>query len=458
MKQFDQNVTDVIGNTPIIKLQKIGKELESEIYVKLEFMNPGGSIKDRIGSYIVEQAVKRGDLKPGGTIIEGTSGNTGVGLAIYSAIHGYKCIFVMADKQSKEKVDTLKAFGAKVIVCPTEVDPKDPRSYYSVSARLAEATPNSFYVNQYDNFDNRDTHYYQTGPEIYEQTKGEFDVFMTGVGTGGTISGIGRYLKEKMDHVQIVGVDVEGSVLANYKKTGRIENYHSYLMEGLGEDMIPKNIDWDIIDDFVTIGDKEGFLMTRRILQEEGIYAGGSSGGAVCAAIKYAKSLKEPKKILVVLPDSANRYISKIFSDDWMASKGLLDYHHNIVIKDLLTKLNKKDKEFVSITESCCVEEAINLMNDNDVSQIPVVSKGEIIGVVTEKDLLNPLFEGGLALTDFVSVAYNQDFLIADEDQRLEEVYQSLVDKKIALVKRGDEIINVLTHIDILNFIARLDK
>jgi len=458
MKQFDQNVTDVIGNTPIIKLQKIGKELESDIYVKLEFMNPGGSIKDRIGSYIVEQAIKRGDLKPGGTIIEGTSGNTGVGLAIYSAIHGYKCIFVMADKQSKEKVDTLKAFGAKVIVCPTEVDPKDPRSYYSVSARLAEATPNSFYVNQYDNFDNRDTHYYQTGPEIYEQTKGEFDVFMTGVGTGGTISGIGRYLKEKMDHVQIVGVDVEGSVLANYKKTGRVENYHSYLMEGLGEDMIPKNIDWDIIDDFVTIGDKEGFLMTRRILQEEGIYAGGSSGGAVCAAIRYAQGLKEPKKILVILPDSANRYISKIFSDDWMASKGLLDYHHNIVIKDLLTKLDKRDKEFVSITESCCVEEAINLMNDNDVSQIPVVSKGEIIGVVTEKDLLNPLFEGGLALSDFVSVAYNQDFLIADEDQRLEEVYQSLVDKKIALVKRGEEIINVLTHIDILNFIARLDK
>ena len=281
MKQFDQTVLDVVGNTPIIKLSEQTANVESEIYAKLEFLNPGGSIKDRIGTYMLEQAIERGDLQPGGTIIEGTSGNTGVGLAMFAALHGYKTIFVLADKQSPEKIQNLRAFGAKVIVCPTNVEPDDPRSYYSVSKRLAESTPNSFYVNQYDNLDNRATHFHTTGPEIFRQTQGEFDVFMCGVGTGGTISGIGAYLKSKMPHVQIVGIDIQGSILAHYKKTGEIGDAHPYILEGIGEDILPENVDWDVIDDFVMVEDKESFIMTRKLLTQEAIYAGGSSGAAV---------------------------------------------------------------------------------------------------------------------------------------------------------------------------------
>lgn len=455
MKQFNRSVIDVIGNTPIIKLNKLTKGIESEIYVKLEFMNPGGSVKDRIGSFICQRAIERGILRPGGTIIEGTSGNTGVGLAMYAAVNGYKCIFVMADKQSKEKVDMLKAFGAKVIVCPTEVAPDDPRSYYSVSARLSKAIPNSFYVNQYDNLDNRETHYQMTGPEIFDQTKGQFDIFMAGVGTGGTLSGTGKYLKEKMSGLRVVGIDIEGSVLANYHKTRRIENYRSYLVEGIGEDMIPQNIDWETIDEWVTVSDKDSFLTTRRLLKEEGIACGGSCGSAVAGAIQYAKSLKSPKKILVMLPDSANRYISKIFNDEWMASKGMLDYHFNVTLKDLCKTLNKKDNDYISITESCTVGEAVKIMKEHDVSQLPVVNNGNIIGIVTEKGLLNPIFEGFLTLKDFVSVAYNQDFLILDENEHLEKANKALMNKHIVLIKRGTKTINVITHIDLLNFISK---
>ena len=318
MQNANDNVLEVIGDTPIVKLENTTKDIESSIYVKLEFMNPGGSIKDRIGFYILELAIKDGLLKKGGTIIEGTSGNTGVGLAMFAAVHGYKCVFVLADKQSQEKIDNLKAFGAKVVVCPTDVPPDDPRSYYSVSKRLAETTPNSYYVNQYNNLLNREAHYHFTGPEIYNQTGGEFDIFMAGVGTGGTITGCAMYLKEQMPHVQVVGVDCEGSIIAHYAKTGEITEARTYKIEGIGEDFIPDNYDFSLIDDFVTVGDEESFLMTRKLLKKEGIYAGGSSGAAVAGAIRYAKKTGGKKKILVILPDSGNRYASKIYSDDWM--------------------------------------------------------------------------------------------------------------------------------------------
>jgi cystathionine beta-synthase len=315
MKGAKKNILDAIGNTPIIKLNKVTTGVESEIYVKLEFMNPGGSSKDRIGGFIMDRAVAKGLLKPGGTIIEGTSGNTGVGLAMWAAVNGYKCVFVMADKQSVEKVNNLKAFGAKVVVCPTDVEPEDPRSYYSVSKRLAETIPNSYYVNQYDNLWNRETHVATTGPEIFEQTQGDFDVFMAGVGTGGTITGTSSYLKTKMPKLTTVGVDVEGSIVAQFARTGDLSGARSYVIEGIGEDFIPENYDFKVIDDWVVVGDKESFLMTRALLKQEGIYTGGSGGAAVVGAIKYASTLKEPKKILVVLPDSGNRYASKIFND-----------------------------------------------------------------------------------------------------------------------------------------------
>ena len=324
MNKFNQNILDVIGDTPIVKLNKVGNHVSSDIYVKLEYLNPGGSIKDRMGVYLCQKAVERGDLKPGGTIVESTSGNTGVGIALFAAIHGYNCVFVMADKQSQEKIDNLKAYGAKVIVCPTNVEPEDPRSYYSVAAKLGNL-PNSVFLDQYGNMDNGESHFEITGPEIYKQTNGEFDTFLASVGTGGTISGCSRYLKSKMPNLKTVGVDCEGSILMHYHKTGEICEAKSYVVEGIGEDFLPDNVLFNQIDDFVMVNDKESFLMTRELLTKEGIYAGGSCGSAVVGAIRYAESLDKPERILVILPDSGNRYASKIYNDNWMQKMGYIN-------------------------------------------------------------------------------------------------------------------------------------
>ena len=324
MNKFNKNILDVIGDTPIVKLNKVGNHVSSDIYVKLEYLNPGGSIKDRMGVYLCQKAVERGDLKPGGTIVESTSGNTGVGIALFAAIHGYNCVFVMADKQSQEKIDNLKAYGAKVIVCPTNVEPEDPRSYYSVAAKLGNL-PNSVFLDQYGNMDNGESHFEITGPEIYKQTNGEFDTFIASVGTGGTISGCSRYLKSKMHNLKTVGVDCEGSILMHYHKTGEICEAKSYVVEGIGEDFLPDNVLFDQIDDFVMVNDKESFLMTRELLTKEGIYAGGSCGSAVVGAIRYAESLDKPERILVILPDSGNRYASKIYNDNWMQKMGYIN-------------------------------------------------------------------------------------------------------------------------------------
>lgn len=455
MDKFNQSILDVIGNTPIVKLNKVATEVESEIYVKLEYMNPGGSIKDRIGCFMLDKAVENGDLKPGGTIIEGTSGNTGVGLAMWAAIHGYQCIFVLADKQSMEKIQNLRAFGAKVIVCPTNVEPEDPRSYYSVSKRLSETIPNSFYVNQYENLTNRETHINTTGPEIFEQTNGDFDVFMAGVGTGGTISGTASYLKEKMPNLEVVGIDCEGSIVAEYAKTGKMGQARPYVLEGLGEDFIPGNYNFDVIDDWVVIGDRESFIMTRRLLKEEGIYAGGSSGGAVVGAIRYAKSLDKPKKILVILPDSGNRYSSKIYNDDWMREGGYYDNSFNVVIEDMLNALNKPKRKIISIEDTANVGEAIELMKKEGVSQLPVTENGKIKGVVAEKALLRPVFEGEFSLSDSISIAYNDKYKIIKSGELLSSVADSLLNKEVVFVEKDDEIKYILTDIDILQFVSQ---
>lgn len=457
MKQFG-TVLDVIGNTPIVKLNRNTTNVTSDIYVKLEYMNPGGSIKDRIGKYMLQQAVARGDLKPGGVIIEGTSGNTGVGLAMVAAIHGYKTIFVLADKQSPEKIQNLRAFGAKVIVCPTNVEPDDPRSYYSVARRLAETTPNAFYVNQYDNLDNRDAHFYSTGPEIHEQTQGEFDVLVAGVGTGGTISGLGRYLKSKMPCLQVVGVDIEGSILAHYKQTGEIGEARPYVLEGIGEDIIPLNIDWDVIDDFITVADKESFIMTRKLLAQEGLYAGGSSGAAVVGAIKYAQTLCEAKRLLVILPDSGNRYASKIYNDDWMRDNGYVDSSFNVIIKEVLETLGKRKHAIYTCPETSTIGEAIQVMQTHDISQFPVMANNQVVGVVSERDLLRPVYEGKLSLSDNVSVAYKNTFEVIDVHDMLEHVAEALVQKQTVIVTEEDEVLDILTDIDILNFISTRGK
>ena len=453
-----KNILDAIGGTPIIKLNKVATEVKSEIYVKLEFMNPGGSSKDRIGGFIMDRAVAAGKLKPGGTIIEGTSGNTGVGLAMWAAVNGYKCIFVMADKQSIEKVNNLKSFGAKVVVCPTDVEPEDPRSYYSVSKRLAETIPNSYYVNQYDNLWNRETHVATTGPEIFEQTKGDFDIFMAGVGTGGTITGISTYLKTKMPNLKTVGVDVEGSIVAQFARTGDLSGARSYVIEGIGEDFIPENYDFKVIDDWTVVGDKESFLMTRALLKQEGIYTGGSGGAAVVGAIKYAKTLKEPKKILVILPDSGNRYASKIYNDEWMMSKGYISSSFNVIIKDLLNELGKKNKEVISITDHANIGDAIKLMEQKSVSQLPVVADGIIKGVVSENALLKPLFNGEYHLSDSISLAYSNKYREVDINDLLSNVADSLLKKEVVLVTEKGKLVNLLSNIDILNYISKSEN
>ena len=454
MKGAKINILDAIGNTPIVRLNKVVAGVQSEIYVKLDYLNPGGSIKDRIGAYILEQAVKNGDLKPGGTVIEGTSGNTGVGLAMYAAVHGYKCVFVLADKQSKEKIDNLRAFGAKVIVCPTNVEPEDPRSYYSVSKRLSETIPNSYYVNQYENLWNRETHFKTTGPEIFNQTEGDFDVFMAGVGTGGTISGIGAYLKTVMPEVKIIGVDCEGSIVAHYAKTGEMCEAKPYVLEGLGEDFIPGNYNFDVIDDWEVIGDKESFLMTRELLTHEGIYAGGSSGGAVRAAIKYAEKQAEPKKILVLLPDSGNRYASKIFNDDWMSDNGYRDSSFNVTIEEVLTTLKKETTPLISIQDTATIGEAIKVMDKNGISQLPVYGSGHLEGIVSERNLLKPVFDGEFKLNDSISLAFKSDFKIIDIGELLSNVADSLLQEETVLVTKNDKVVTVLTNIDILRFIS----
>jgi cystathionine beta-synthase len=455
MKGAKPNVVEAIGGTPIVKLNSLANEVESDIYVKLEFMNPGGSTKDRIGAYMLDQAVIDGDLKPGGTIIEGTSGNTGVGLAMWAAVHKYKCIFVLADKQSQEKIDNLRAFGAKVVVCPTNVEPEDPRSYYSVSKRLADTIPNSFYVNQYDNKHNRNTHYTWTAPEMYEQTQGDFDVFMAGVGTGGTISGCGRYFKEKMPNVEIVGIDCEGSIIAHYKKTGEICEAKSYVLEGVGEDFIPENYEFDMIDDFEVVGDKESFLMTRRLLKEEGIYAGGSAGAAICGALKYAKKQKTKKKILILLHDSGNRYASKIYNDDWMSDNGYLDASFNVQIKDVLKDIGKKG-EVLTIQDTSTIGDAIDLMDKKGISQVPVINSSEaIVGLIQEKNLVKPVLMGEFQKDDNISLAFSNKYKVVDTNELLESVADALLKKEVALVTENGKLKDILTEIDVLQYFSK---
>lgn len=324
MRKVFKNITEVVGNTPIVQLNAVTKDLNAEIFAKCEFLNPGGSIKERIGRYIIEQAEKSGDLKPGGTIIEATSGNTGIGLAQYAALRGYKCVIVMTDKQSQEKINILKAYGAEVIKCPYEVLPDDPKSYYSVAKKLSEEIENSHYVDQYNNENNPKAHYCTTGPEIYEQMEGNFDTLAIGIGTGGTITGTALYLKEKMPNLKVVAIDIKGSILPHYHSTKEIIDPKPYVLEGLGEDIIPPIINFDIIDEFIIVEDEESMHMTRRLPAEEGILAGMSSGAAVLGSIKYAKTHPEAKKIVTLLPDTGSRYLGRVFNDEWMKEKGYL--------------------------------------------------------------------------------------------------------------------------------------
>ena len=382
-RKASNNILETIGNTPLVRINNITKEVKATVYAKVETFNPGNSIKDRMALKMIEDAEKDGRLKPGGTIIEGTSGNTGMGLAIASIIKGYKCIFTTTDKQSKEKVDALRAFGADVIVCPTNVDPEDPRSYYSVSSRLVKEIPNAWKPNQYDNLSNSQAHYEQTGPEIWEQTEGKITHLVVGVGTGGTICGTGKYLKEKNPNVKIWGIDTYGSVFKKYKETGIFDKneIYPYITEGIGEDFLPQNVDFNIIDRFEKVTDKDAAIMTREITKQEGIFAGNSAGSAMAGLMQLKDELKETDVVVVIFHDHGTRYLGKMFNEEWMREKGFFD-KKGLVAKDLVNE--HTNAKLITVEATDTVESAVKLMSKMDISQIPVTNDKRIVGSLNE--------------------------------------------------------------------------
>jgi len=380
-------ILDAIGNTPMVRVNAITRGVtEASVFVKLETFNPGNSIKDRIALRMIEDAERSGQLKPGGTIVEGTSGNTGMGLAIVAAIKGYRCIFTTTDKQSKEKIDALKAFGAEVIVCPTDVDPEDPRSYYSVSSRLQREIPGAWKANQYDNPSNTAAHYEQTAPEIWDQTSGSVTHLVVGVGTGGTISGIGRYLKERNPRIKVWGIDTYGSVFKKYKETGIFDKneIYPYITEGIGEDFIPGNVDFNIIDHFEKVTDKDAAIMTRRLAREEGIFAGNSAGAAMAGVIQLAEHFRKSDVVVVVFHDHGSRYMGKMYNDEWMGAKGFLEVT-GTTARDLVA--TGVSGELFTVEAAHSVEEAARLMSLHDFSQVSITKEGRIIGSLNETHL-----------------------------------------------------------------------
>jgi cystathionine beta-synthase len=451
MKGAVPHITDAVGHTPIVKLQRVGQGLEAELYAKCEYLNPGGSHKDRVANNMIRRAEEQG-LKPGGTIIEATSGNTGASLALQAAVKGYRCIFVMPDKMSQEKIDSLRAFGARVVVCPTAVEPEDPRSYYSVSRRLAEETPNSFYANQYHNPANPEAHYLSTGPEIWEQCGEELDVFVAGMGTGGTVSGIGKYLKEKKPGIQIVGVDPVGSLYYDFVKTGRLTKPFSYKVEGIGEDFLPSTMDLKILDDVVRVDDKECFLMTRDLVRLEGLFVGGSSGAVVAGAIKYAKKQSKPMNMLLLLADSAQKYLSKIFNDNWMRENGFLEEEPGLgIVRELLAA---KSSNVVTASASMKVRDAIATLKSLGISQLPVVEGGKLVGLVHEVDLLRHLVSGQGTLDSTIEGLIESDYATVTPDTKIELLQGVLSEAKIALVLESGNLQGIVTKIDLIEYLA----
>jgi cystathionine beta-synthase len=448
------NILETIGNTPLVKLNKITKDIPATVLAKIETTNPGNSIKDRMALKMIEDAEKSGALKPGGTIIEGTSGNTGMGLAMAAIIKGYKCIFTTTDKQSKEKVDALRAFGAEVIVCPTNVDPEDPRSYYSVSSRLVRETPNSWKPNQYDNLSNSQAHYEQTGPEIWEQTEGKITHLVAGVGTGGTISGIAKYLKEQNPNIKILGIDTYGSVFKKYKETGIFDKneIYPYITEGIGEDFLPENVDFNLIDYFEKVTDKDAALMTREITLKEGIFAGNSSGSAIAGTLQMKHLFKEGDVVVVIFPDHGSRYVGKMFNEDWLRERGFLA-EEKLTARSIISK--KDQQEIVTIDCEKTILEAISTIKSLNISQIPVTQKGMVIGKITETDILDALLENPSLRSQPLKSIATAPFPFVDLNTGINKI-SSLINKDNSAVLVEDEqgAINIITQYDIINAIS----
>ena len=447
------NILETVGNTPLVKLNKITKDIPATVLAKIETTNPGNSIKDRMALKMIEDAEKSGKLKPGGTIIEGTSGNTGMGLAIAAVIKGYKCIFTSTDKQSKEKFDALRAFGAEVIVCPTNVDPEDPRSYYSVSSRLEREVPNSWKPNQYDNLSNSQAHYEQTGPEIWEQTEGKITHLVAGVGTGGTISGIAKYLKEKNPAIKILGIDTYGSVFKKYKETGIMDKneIYPYITEGIGEDFLPKNVDFDLIDHFEKVTDKDAALMTREIARKEGIFAGNSTGSAVAGLLQMKHMFKEDDVVVIIFPDHGSRYMGKMYNDDWLRDRGFLK-DERLTAHDIIAR--KERQPIVTIDCEKTVLESINTIKSLNISQIPVTQAGMVIGKITESDILNSLIENPSIKSQPVKNITTAPFPFVDLNTSIDKISAMINKDNIAVLVEDNGEIEIITQYDIINAIS----
>lgn len=459
--QVYDNIAQTIGHTPLVRLSRVGADLPCALYAKVEFFNPGGSVKDRIGRNIIEEAERSGRLKPGGTVVEATSGNTGVGLAIIAALKGYKSVFVMPDKMSQEKIQLLRAFGARVIITPTAVEPDDPRSYYKVSARLVEETPNSILANQYHNPENPISHYQSTGPEIWEQTGGQITDFVATMGTGGTISGTAKYLKEKNPNIRIIGVDSTGSLLKEtWENGGEIPpeaQAFPYKVEGFGEDFLPSTLDLSLVDEVIRVTDKECFLWARRLTRQEGIFTGGSCGAALAAAVRYCRDLPPDRLVVVLLPDTGSRYLSKFYDDKWMRENGYLDYAWSeVTLRDLLAV--KARTELITAQTTDLMTHVIQKMKKFDISQMPVLNPdGTLAGVVNEVSLLEHMLESDHTHTAGETIEHmvQPARAVYPGYTLLEEIIPAVTERNAIIVTEGGLPSGILTKIDLLDYIAQ---
>ncbi len=447
------SILETIGNTPLIKLNNITKDLPCTVLAKVEYFNPGNSIKDRMALKMLETAEREGKIKPGGTIIEGTSGNTGMGLALAAVVKGYKCIFATTDKQSKEKVDILKAVGAEVIVCPTNVEPEDPRSYYSVAKRLPTEIPNSFHMNQYDNLANRLAHYETTGPEIWEQTEGKITHLVVATGTGGTISGTGKYLKEKNPNIKVWAIDVFGSLLKKFHETGEVDMnmVHPYITEGIGEDFVPENYEMNLIDRFEQVTDKDGAVMARRISREEGIFVGYSCGSALQGLLQMKGELKKDDLVVVIFCDHGSRYVGKVYNDQWMMERGFLDVK---TFKDIIS--SRASKRLVTIDTNQTVAEAVDLMRKYDIENIPVM-KGEIlIGSISESGLFQKIFSNPEIKTSTIESVMEAPYPIVSFDTPVERLGGMITKDNGAVLGKDDSgNMHIVTKYDVIHSMAK---
>jgi cystathionine beta-synthase len=452
---WHNNILDVIGHTPMVRLNRIAKGVRPTLLAKLEYLNPGGSVKDRIGVWMLEAAEREGRIRPGGTVIEGTSGNTGMGLALAAAIKGYQCIFTMPDKMSQEKIDSLRALGAEVIVTPTQVDHYDPRSYHSVALRLSREISNSIFPNQYENPANADAHYKTTGPEIWEQTEGKVTHTVIGVGTGGTITGVARYLKEKNPNVKVIGADPYGSIFADMFKTGIKPQVQPYKTEGIGQDELPGNVDFSVIDEIYAVHDKDAFLLTRQLARYEGIFAGGSAGSALYAALKVSARLTENDLVVIIIPDSGTRYLSKIYNDNWMRENQFLEPRVKVSAAQVVHDKQRRAEKLVSVPLGITVEQAVNLMREHDISQVPVIEGGEVVGSISETRILEILVSDPAAKRKPVAEYMEKPFPVISADASIEEIAHNIDHQTPAILVKHADSFDIITKSDLIFFLTK---